>query len=183
MVEPQHFEVFMHQHQDMVFGTAVRLLGSASDAEDVSQEVFIRAYDHFDTVRAYEHPAAWLRTVTRRICLNHLERYRSRWRFFSEIEDSNDENPLVIAQEENQIPRADHADRSHLLDQALQRLPDAQRIPLVLFHLEDLSYDEIAQQTGLPLGTVKTNMHRGRQTLARYLQTHRLAGELDFVHG
>src|SRR5262245_33028671 len=80
------FEAFVRAHQDMVFATAVRLLGNASDAEDVAQTVFLSAFQRFDAIGASPAAAAWLRTVTRHACLNHLTRYRRRWRLFSEME-------------------------------------------------------------------------------------------------
>src|SRR4051794_8016678 len=79
------FEAFVRGFQDMVFATAARLLGSRSDAEDIAQAVFLRAFQRFDDLR--DNPAApgWLKTVTRNACLNHLSRYRQRWSVFSEL--------------------------------------------------------------------------------------------------
>src|SRR5262245_34759797 len=79
------FEAFVRAHQDLVFTAAVRLLGSRTEAEDVAQMVFLRAFQRFADIGHSPTAAAWLRTVTRNICLNHLSRYRSRWRFFSEL--------------------------------------------------------------------------------------------------
>src|SRR5206468_13126572 len=71
----------------MVFATAVRLLGNPADAEDAAQTVFLRAFQHYDAVVPNPAAAGWLRTATRNVCLNRLARYRSRWRFFSELAD------------------------------------------------------------------------------------------------
>ena len=70
----------------MVFATAVRLLGNAADAEDAAQTVFLRAFERFDELGASPAAAGWLKTTARNVCLNHLSRYRSRWRLFSELE-------------------------------------------------------------------------------------------------
>jgi RNA polymerase sigma-70 factor (ECF subfamily) len=73
---------------------------------------------------------------------------------------------------ESRVSRAiedDHADRRERLEVAIHHLPDAQRIPLVLFHFEDLGYDEIARTLGVSLAKVKTDIHRGRQALRRLL--------------
>ena len=69
----------------MVFATAVRLLGSPADAEDAAQTVFLRAFQRYDEVVKSPAAAGWLKTTTRNVCLNQLARYRSRWRFFSEL--------------------------------------------------------------------------------------------------
>lgn len=155
----------------MVFATAVRLLGSPADAEDAAQTVFLRAFQRYDEVVTSPAAAGWLRTTTRNVCLNHLARYRSRWRFFSELAEegrpayadgiASDVLPIV-----EQLERAD---QSAALEQAVRGLPHHQRVPLVLFHFEGASYQEIATSLGVSIGKVKTDMHRGRETLRRLL--------------
>jgi RNA polymerase sigma-70 factor (ECF subfamily) len=165
------FEAFVRRYQDMVFATAVRLLGNAADAEDAAQTVFLRAFQRYDEVVPSPSAAGWLKTTTRNVCLNHLARYRSRWRFFSELADegradyadglASDMLPIV-----EQLERADLA---AALEQAVRGLPDHQRVPLVLFHFEGASYQEIAHALGVSLGKVKSDIHRGRETLKRLL--------------
>jgi RNA polymerase sigma-70 factor (ECF subfamily) len=101
----------------------------------------------------------WLKTVATNLSINHLNRYRARWRFFSE-EETEVEIPTSA-------PPTD--DRRELLEVAIQKLPDAQRVPLVLFHFQDLSYDEIADKLGISLAKVKTDIHRGRASLRKIL--------------
>src|SRR5215470_13360592 len=86
MTNAETFEAFVLRYQEMVFATAVRLLGNPADAEDVAQTVFLRAFQRFDAIGNSPSAAAWLKTVTTNACLNHLTRYRARWRFFSELE-------------------------------------------------------------------------------------------------
>ena len=69
MTESQQFEAFLHSHQNMVYSTAMRLLAKQSDAEDVTQEVFLRAYQHFDNLRENLGAGGWLRTVATRMHL------------------------------------------------------------------------------------------------------------------
>src|SRR5262245_40954515 len=88
------FAEFVRRYQDMVFATAVRLLGNPSDAEDIAQTVFLKACQQFDQIGTNPAAPGWLKTVTRNTCLNHLERYRSRWRLFSELE-REDSEPLI----------------------------------------------------------------------------------------
>jgi len=155
----------------MVFATAVRLLGNAADAEDAAQTVFLRAFQRYDEVVTSPAAAGWLKTTTRNVCLNHLARYRSRWRFFSELGDegrgeyadglASDVLPIV-----EQLERADV---TAALEDAVRALPEHQRVPLVLFHFEGSSYQEIADTLGVSLGKVKTDMHRGREALRRLL--------------
>ena len=169
---PDNFEDFMRSYQDMVFATAIRLLANQAEAEDVAQEVFLRAYDHFDDLRRSPTAGGWLKTVTRNLCLNHLQRYRARWRFFSEMsaDDERDERAWDVPVEETTVMEASAVDRRELLERALAKLPEGQRVPLVLYHYEDLSYEEIAVRLKISLSKLKTDIHRGREALRRKLQ-------------
>ena len=77
--------MFMRDYQDMVFATARRLTASDATAQDITQDVFLKAWEHFDSLRERVGAGGWLKTVTLRLSLNHLNRYRRRWRFFSEM--------------------------------------------------------------------------------------------------
>ncbi len=180
MPDADAFEAFVRAHQDMVYATAVRLLGNPAEAEDVAQTVFLKAYERFDQLAASPAAAGWLKTVARNTCLNHLSRYRSRWRFFSELAGRGDDTdaPFDAALDGGDSPaRAlERADERDALERALRRLPDHQRVPLVLFHFDDASYEEIAALLRVSIGKVKTDIHRGREALRR-----QLAGQA--VHG
>ena len=99
-------------------------------------------------------------------------RYRNRWRFFSEMRTEEDDTDFSdsLAAPEKPEPGLDEADRRQLLEAALCKLPEAQRVPLVLFHFEELPYEDIAEKLGVSLSKVKTDIHRGRHALKRYLQ-------------
>ena len=158
----------------MVFATAVRLLGSPADAEDAAQTVFLRAFQRYDEVVTSPAAAGWLRTTTRNVCLNHLARYRSRWRFFSELAEEG-RPPYADGLASDVLPiveQLERADLSAALEQAIRGLPDHQRVPLVLFHFEGTSYHEIAAALGVSLAKVKSDIHRGRETLRRVLGGH-----------
>lgn len=180
MTNAQQFETFMRNHQNMVFSTAMRLLANQSDAEDVAQEVFLRAYERFDQLRSSPTAGGWLKTVATNLCLNHLSRYRSRWSFFSELfgggREENEEYEMQFPAGESVNEEMDRADRRVLVEQALQKLPAAQRVPLVLFHFEELSYEEIAAKLDVTAGKVKMDIFRGREALRQRLRL-RLADE------
>src|SRR5260370_35027887 len=76
---------FMRAYQDMVFSTAARLTGNDAHAEDIAQDVFLRAYEHFAQLRTSPTAGGWLKTVTTNLTLNYLSRHRKRWRLFSEL--------------------------------------------------------------------------------------------------
>ena len=167
------FEAFVRKYQDMVFGIAVRLLGDESEAQDVSQTVFLKAFQRFDLLGENPSAGGWLRTVTTNLCLNHLSRFRARWRLFSqrrdaesEMEPSYEERLVAQGSQDADLERAEEHAR---LEKAIRRLPRHQRVPLVLFHFEERSYAEIAGLLGVSLGKIKTDIHRGRETLRKLM--------------
>src|SRR4051812_38592216 len=157
----------------MVFATAVRLLGNAADAEDAAQTVFLKAFERFEDLPSSPAAPGWLKTTTRNVCLNHLSRYRARWRFFSEIDGAGGTGAdFADALESADLPVSDAIERAAdaaTLERALRELPDHQRVPLVLFHFEGASYQAIADTLGVAVGKVKTDIHRGREVLRRLL--------------
>ena len=164
----------MRDHQDRVYTTAVRLMGGPAQAADIAQDTFLRAYEHFHTLRGNPAAGAWLRTVATRLALNQLTRYRRRWRFFSELqaagEDASEEPVLeALAATDDLLAGIESEERQRGVQQALNALPPHQRIPLVLFHYEEASYEEIAAQLGVSLSKIKTDILRGRLALARSL--------------
>jgi RNA polymerase sigma-70 factor, ECF subfamily len=177
MTDIARFEGFVREYQDMVYATAVRLLSNPSEAEDVSQTVFLRAFERFDDLASSPAAAGWLKTVTTNLCLNHLSRYRSRWRLFSELQpvgqdEANDADHVEVLMARRGAAAGatseadlDVADEHERLERALRRLPDHQRVPIVLFHFDGQSYLEIAARLGVSLAKIKTDIHRGREAL------------------
>jgi RNA polymerase sigma-70 factor (ECF subfamily) len=179
MTVAQAFEAFMNNYQNMVFSTAMRLVANQAEAEDITQEVFLKAYERFDQLGASPTAGGWLKTVTTNMSLNHLSRYRARWSFFSELakpgpDEGEEERDIEFTDSHDFAEEMARADRHQLVEQALQKLPDAQRVPLVLYHLEGLSYEEIATKLRVSLGKVKTDIFRAREALRK-----RLAAKLE----
>lgn len=172
MANLEVFEEFMVGYQNMVYSTAFRILGNEADAMDVAQEVFLRAYQHYEKLHNNPKAGGWLRRVARNLSLNQITRYRNRWKFFSELEpeDSDEDFASRVASEQDDGSDMDDTRRQELLEEALTKLPDKQRIPLTLYHFEDMSYDEIAKQLGVSLGKVKTDIHRAREALKTSLR-------------
>jgi RNA polymerase sigma-70 factor (ECF subfamily) len=165
----------MRAYQDMVFSTAVRMTGNDAQAQDIAQDVFLKAWENFAQLRASATAGGWLKTVTTNLTLNYLSRYRKRWRFFSEMRREDEDDGEVVDQFEAPdvlLPGLDAEERRRLIDQALAGLPDHQRLPLVLYHFEDMPYDEIARQLKVSLPKVKIDIMRGRARLAKALAGH-----------
>src|SRR5260370_19007431 len=180
MSHTHQFEAFMQAYQNMVYTTAARLLGNETDAQDIAQEVFLKAYERFADLGQSPTAGGWLKTVTTNLCLNHLSRYRSRWRFFSEMRSRDDETDFTedLPAPDTAKTDSDNADHRRILEAALQKLPPAQRVPLVLFHFEGLSYEEVAARLKVSLSKVKTAIHRGPGALPRHLAFDQAAERL-----
>ncbi len=169
------FTTFMRAYQDMVFSTAARLTGDDSQAEDIAQDVFIKAWDSFDMLRESNAAGGWLKTVTRNLTLNYLSRQRNRWRFFSDLsrdasEDGETELELTLpglTTPDGLLAGIHDTERRALVEEALKRLPQHQRVPLVLYHFEDMPYQEIAEHLRVSLPKVKTDILRARAALAK----------------
>jgi RNA polymerase sigma-70 factor (ECF subfamily) len=166
----------MRAYQDMVFSTAARLAGNDTQAEDIAQEVFIRAYEHFSDLRTSVTAGGWLKTVTTNLTLNYLSRYRKRWRLFSEMRATTQESDADTPELDWEVPDTILADlsaeqRSAIVETALRQLPDHQRLPLVLYHFEELSYQEIAIKLNVSLTKIKTDIRRARAALLPLLQS------------
>jgi RNA polymerase sigma-70 factor, ECF subfamily len=165
------FEDFVRSYQNMVYSTATRLLGSETEAADIAQEVFLKAHVRFEMLTGNPAAGGWLKTVTTNLSLNHLTRYRARWRFFSEMLSDHPESRFedLLPSEDSSVAQEDQEHRRHYLEAALRKLPSAQRVPLVLYHFEEMSYEAIAEKLGVSLSKVKTDIHRGRESLRRWL--------------
>lgn len=168
----EEFASFMRAYQDMVFSTAARLTGNDAQAEDIAQEVFLKAYEHFPQLRTSPAAGGWLKTVARNLTLNYLSRYRRRRRLFSELRgaDGDADEAFEIEAGETLLPDLDANQRSALIEAALRSLPERQRVPLVLYHFENLPYERIAATLDVSLAKVKTDIFRGRAALAKRLQ-------------
>jgi RNA polymerase sigma-70 factor (ECF subfamily) len=159
----------MRTYQDMVFSTAARLCGNEAQAEDIAQETFVRAYENFSHLRRSPKAGGWLKTVTINLALNHLSRHRKRWRLSSELKGSSNDDDAA-PEFDAEIPDTllmdvNDAQRQRLIDAALKRLPEKQRVVLVLYHFEELSYQEIAEKLQFSLAKVKTDILRARAAL------------------
>jgi len=174
--------MFMRAYQDMVFSTAARLAGNDALAEDIAQEVFVRAYEHFGQLRGSPSAGGWLKTVATNLMLNHLTRYRRRWRLFSELEspasDEDSGGAIDFPVPDTLLAELGTEQRRAVIDAALRRLPDHQRVPLVLYHFEELSYEAIAARLHVSLAKVKTDIRRGRAAMLPLLN----AAGIDRAH-
>jgi RNA polymerase sigma-70 factor, ECF subfamily len=132
--------------------TLYAMTGDLGEAQDAVQEAYARAWQRWSTVSGYGDPEAWVRTVARRVAV-------SRWRKARNAVSAMVRSGPPDAPPE---PAVDHV----LVVDALRRLPETQRHALVLHHLVGMTVDDVARELGVPVGTVKARLSRGRSALA-----------------
>lgn len=167
------YRELVERHKGQVFSLALRMVRQAQDAEDLTQETFVRmfrAIDRYDPARPL---GAWLYTIATRLCIDHIRRRRVRpVSMFQE----DDEGDVRIIEAEDPGLKPDeafvHGDEERRATQLIDSLPPHYRIVVILRHQKDLSYEEIAEALNLPLGTVKARIHRARALLKDRLEGH-----------
>jgi RNA polymerase sigma-70 factor (ECF subfamily) len=139
-----------------------------SDADDLAQEALLKAYRAFGGFEGRASLATWLYSVTRSVCYDH---YRGKLAHSRDVEDPLDEHAEAapLAPEDGPDRLLEAKDDAALLWRALKTLSAEFRVPLVLFEIEGLSYDEIAHIEGVPVGTIRSRLSRGRQQLGTVL--------------
>jgi RNA polymerase sigma-70 factor (ECF subfamily) len=164
-------------HTRKVFGLAYRFTGRVDEAEDLTQEVFVKVYQTLGRYRAGDGPfGGWLMAVARNHAIDHYRRRKQE-------RVRRTEDPAVLetapAREEHPVTSLERDERKRLVHSGLRALPPDLRVPLILRDLQELPYEAIASELGIPLGTVKSRINRARLELAkRLLGRHRgLAGE------
>jgi RNA polymerase sigma-70 factor (ECF subfamily) len=167
------FEALVERHRDVVFRVASRIAGR-EDAEDVSQDAFLRAFHRLERFRADASFRAWLLQITHNAAVDHLSRRRP-----EPVEDAGEQSEGA-EREVARLPaeRLESRERIARLESKLRGLSPEHRVVLVLRDVEGLSYEEIAGITEAPLGTVKTRLFRARRDLIEMLRTNTYDWEL-----
>jgi len=145
------------EHSALLYRYAYRLTGDAADAEDLVQQTFLLAHQRGHQLREAAAARGWLISIVRNVFLKSI-RHRNRGRSLEEIDE-----PQVM-DEPLDVPI-----HLELLQEALLELTEEFRSPLVLYYFEEFSYQEIAQQMGVPIGTVMSRLSRGKAYLKRRL--------------
>ncbi len=168
--ENSAWEALLRTHTRKIFNLCYRFTGRPVEAEDLTQEVFIKI---FQTLKTYDAAQGAFSTWLARVARNHLvDHYRrtKKDRVTASLEDElggleEEPSPTVAP-----VAQVESRERQELLQRALDRLSPDLREAVVLRDLQDLDYDEIAQVLGVPGGTVKSRINRGRLELARVIK-------------
>jgi len=167
------WEILVSRYEQSVFKFAYSLCRSYEEAGDIAGQVFLRLYQNIHTFRSEASFTAWLFRIVRNTYLDLCIRPAHRSHLSLDARRGSDDKPLQTRDIVDPAATPDticiRNERARLLARAIQHLPAYQRQVLHLYHSEGKSYEEIAQATGLPIGTVKSRLNRARTTLRERL--------------
>lgn len=183
-IKTEDFERLVRENQAMVFRTLARLTGSMERVEDLAQEVFLRLYRALPGFRG----DALVSTYLYRIVVNVAQEEWKRRR--------REDRPLVSISEETDWPleerlsdpaknpeqQLEERELATIAEEELQQLSEAERAVLILYHQEEQSYEQIAAALHMPIGTVRTHLHRGRKRLRESIATRQTQIRSDVCH-
>lgn len=154
------FTALVHRHERRVYNLALRMLGREEDAKDAAQDAFLNALRKLSSFRGQAAFTTWMHRVTMNTCYDILRKRRRE----PLLDDPPDDIPSRVTGD----PASQVADAIDV-QRALVEVPVDFRAVLILHDVQDLAYEDIAEILGIPVGTVKSRLHRGRVALARLL--------------
>jgi len=166
------FKELFDSFSTLVYNVTYRMLQNKQDAEDVTQEVFFQAYKSLKHFRAESQLSTWLYRIAVNRSLNHeRKRKLERWLSldFEASEDSAVNSGYPGTTEDGPDDAMEKKDVERIVQEAINSLPDQQRIAILLHRYEELSYEEIAKIMGVTVASVESRLHRAKQTLAKKL--------------
>lgn len=165
-------ERLIERHQALVAGTVARMLGSNADVEDIAQQVFIRVWKSAGRYVARAKFTTWLLKITRNLVFNEMRRAKRHPHLPVQIDPESEEIPLKDEVTSTPDAMLLEGELQQAIENAIGRLPDTQRMALVLRRYEELSYEEIAEVLDLSVPAVKSLLFRARTELRERLKNY-----------
>ncbi|MGZ8460475.1 MAG: RNA polymerase sigma factor [Candidatus Deferrimicrobiaceae bacterium] len=169
---PGAFDAIVRAHQDRVYAFCARMLSDREDALDIAQEVFLSAYRNLAGFRGESSLSTWLLRIAGNRCLNRIRQRTARAaREVSPGEPRDDEAPFQPPGKEADRPErmVETRETGRILESAIAKLDEDSRLLVLLSDVEGFTYEELAAAAGIPLGTVKSKLHRARMALRKML--------------
>ena len=168
------FDTLVERHRDVVFRVTARIVGSDEEAEDVTQDTFLRAFHRLERYRGEGPFRTWLLRIAHNTAVTHLTTRR----IATQPLHRTDEDLVAVVAEGTPAERLERRERLNRLDTKVKGLSPGHRTVLVLRDIEGLSYEEIARVTDSPVGTVKARLHRAREEFIDVLRNNTYDWEL-----
>ena len=165
--DQQAWEAIVRQYRRRVFNVAYKFVGRHDEAEDLTQEIFLKVFRALNTFDRRANFQTWLISISRNLCIDHYRSVRKERETIDRHVDAADLSPA--ARGPDPLSTLQRLDRRELLRRAMLELPTALREAVLLRDIQEFSYQEIAQRLKLPEGTVKSRINRGRHELAQQI--------------
>jgi len=176
----RRYAQLVDRHKERAMTLALRLIGSREEAEELLQDAFLRAFKNLDQFRGDAKFATWFYRILYNLCMTRISRRKNKPGTLT-IEDHNSLDTVFVDEEEPSIhQKLEEEEFQEMVSQEINGLPEKYKSAVLLFYVQELSYDDICAVQNLPLGTVKTNLFRGRNLL-RERMMKKLKGELRAV--
>ena len=172
------WEQIVRQYWRKVFNVAYKFVGKHDQAEDLTQDIFLKIFKSLHTFDRRANFQTWLISISRNLCIDHYRSVRKERETIDRDVDANELSPR--SHDPGPVAALEQQDRVQLLREAMSSLPETLRTAVLMRDIQELSYQEIADKLRLPEGTVKSRINRGRTELAR--QIRKLRGD-DFGPG
>lgn len=166
------FKNLVERHQNAVIGTVAKMLGNSSDAEDICQQVFLRIWRNAKRYRPDAKFTTYLFTITRNLVFNETRRRGRKKEVSSDEREENSHHLIEESPDRQPDSELLQAELQRAVDDAIAKLPDTQRMAVVLRRYEQLSYEEIADVLKLSVSAVKSLLFRARTTLRESLSAY-----------
>lgn len=162
------WETIVRLHWRRVFNIAYKFVGRHDQAEDLTQDVFLKLFKSLNTFDRRANFTTWLISVSRNLCIDHYRSVRKERETMNRDVDPDDLKPAASTPSAYTV--LEQRDRVTLLRHALEQLAPSLKTAVMMRDIQELSYHEIADRLQLPEGTVKSRINRGRTELARQIQ-------------
>jgi RNA polymerase sigma-70 factor, ECF subfamily len=165
------FGQLVERYQNRLFHSLVHLLGSAEDAQDAAQNAFVQAFEKLSTFRGQSQFYSWLFRIAFNLAVSEKRKTKRVGISLDARRDANGIEPSDVNPSNEPSYAMDVADRQRIVQQALAELPTEFRSALVLKEIDGMNYEEIAEVLDIPLGTVRSRIHRARLELRERLSS------------
>ncbi|MED1203885.1 RNA polymerase sigma factor SigW [Heyndrickxia acidicola] len=159
-------------YKDKVFQICFRMLGNRHEAEDIAQEAFLRAYVNISSFNQDRNFSTWLYRIATNLCIDRIRKKKPDYYLDAEVPGTEglDMYSQIAASGISPESEVEGMELQEIVQKEISALPEKYRSVIILKYLEDLSLNEISEILDMPLGTVKTRIHRGREALRKQLR-------------
>lgn len=162
--DSQPFNRLVMLYQTGIYNLALNYLKVPEEAKDITQDIFITAYRSLSSLRDDSKFSAWLYQIAVNHCRNRLKKLQRKG-FFASRSLDNPEQPIHLSNDDSPERLIEQEDRTRIVRKAIAAMPEAEKEVLIMRDLQEMTYGEISEVLGVPLGTVKSKLNRARNAL------------------